>query len=172
MKVETAHVEGSESDALFGQPVAYELFMIAREALLNATSHSGASTVNIYLQYGTHAFCMKCEDDGLGIENAARLTATSRPTYGLMGMRERASRIKAALEVWSSPGRGGSRRGVTVMTGQSPLFETEEWPNCLVRMRITSASIKSEVVLSRATITVCAGLGPLPAVSHGPRSAR
>jgi signal transduction histidine kinase len=102
----TVHVEGTESDTLFGQPVAHELFMIAREALLNATSHSGASKVNIYLKYGAHAFCMECADDGLGIDNAARLTATSRPTYGLIGMKERASGIKAALEVSSSPGRG------------------------------------------------------------------
>jgi signal transduction histidine kinase len=56
--------------------------------------------------YGDTALRLRIRDDGRGI-SAAVLDAGEKPGhFGLMGMRERARKLGAQLEVWSKPGAG------------------------------------------------------------------
>lgn len=76
-----------------------EIFGIAREAIANASNHAQAGRIEVELTYGIDELRLRVRDDGCGIDPAI-LAAGSRPGHwGLSGMRERAERIGAALEL-------------------------------------------------------------------------
>jgi signal transduction histidine kinase len=82
------------------------LYHIGREALLNAFRHAGASRIELELGYATDHFTLQVRDDGRGIDEQV-LAAGERPGHwGLIGMRERAVKIDAALDLWCRPGMG------------------------------------------------------------------
>jgi signal transduction histidine kinase/ligand-binding sensor domain-containing protein len=86
--------------------VREEGFLIGREALANAFRHSAAATIEAEVTYDEAALHVRIRDDGRGI-SAAVLDAGGRPGhFGLLGMRERAKKLGAAIEVWSKPGAG------------------------------------------------------------------
>jgi len=86
--------------------VREEGFMVAREALTNAFRHAGAGSIEIEVAYSDAALHVRVRDDGEGI-SAAVLDAGNKPGhFGLVGMRERAKRLGAHLDMWSSPGAG------------------------------------------------------------------
>jgi signal transduction histidine kinase len=86
--------------------VREEGFLIGREAMANAFRHAGAATIETEVTYGEGALHIRIRDDGRGISEAV-LDAGGRPGhFGLLGMRERAKKLGAHLEVWSKPGAG------------------------------------------------------------------
>ncbi len=82
-----------------------EVYRIGREALVNAFRHSGASNVNLYLEYAAQQFRILVQDDGCGIEPQV-LRVGRDGHWGLSGMRERAERIGGKLRVMSRLGGG------------------------------------------------------------------
>jgi signal transduction histidine kinase len=82
-----------------------EIYRIGREALVNAFLHSGAKRVELELEYADADLCMSVRDDGCGIDPRV-LHAGREGHWGLAGMRERATRIGAQLEVCSSAAHG------------------------------------------------------------------
>jgi signal transduction histidine kinase/ligand-binding sensor domain-containing protein len=97
-------VQGTSRDL---HPIAREeVLLIAREALGNAFRHANAQTIEVDLTYGDAALQLRIRDDGGGI-HAAVLDAGGRPGhFGLIGMRERANKLGASLDIWSKPGAG------------------------------------------------------------------
>jgi signal transduction histidine kinase len=97
-------VEGRvrEMDAM----VLEEAFSIGREALLNALTHSGALHVELEIAYDARQFRLRIRDDGRGIDPEILGQGGRADHWGLPGMRERARRMGATLEVWSRPGAG------------------------------------------------------------------
>jgi signal transduction histidine kinase/ligand-binding sensor domain-containing protein len=86
--------------------VREEGFSIAREALTNAFRHASASTIEAEVAYNYGALSVRVRDDGQGISPSV-MAAGGRPGhFGLAGMRERAAKLGAHLEVWSKPGAG------------------------------------------------------------------
>lgn len=81
-----------------------EVYRIAYEAIRNAYSHSQASHVDIQLVIGEDLM-LRIKDDGRGIPDQTLLKGRAGH-FGLKGMRERASRIGAALTISSSPESG------------------------------------------------------------------
>ncbi|GJG89096.1 hypothetical protein tb265_42770 [Gemmatimonadetes bacterium T265] len=91
--------------------VEYELLRIAQAALANAVQHARAAHVAVTLDYGPDhppersavvapALQLAVADDGVGFD-----PATPRPgRFGLVGMRERAARVGAALTLVTAPG--------------------------------------------------------------------
>jgi signal transduction histidine kinase/ligand-binding sensor domain-containing protein len=83
-----------------------ELQAIAREALCNAARYARAARIVLEVDYGSTAFTLRVRDDGRGLD-AAVAQAGGRPGHwGLVGMRERAAGIGAALRMDSGPGLG------------------------------------------------------------------
>jgi signal transduction histidine kinase/ligand-binding sensor domain-containing protein len=83
-----------------------ESYWIGREALLNAFHSADAKRVELDLMYGTRDLQLRVRDNGRGIP-AEILEAGGRPGHwGIRGMRERAGRIGAHLEIASRPGLG------------------------------------------------------------------
>ncbi|MBX5461303.1 MAG: ATPase [Steroidobacteraceae bacterium] len=83
-----------------------EIFLIGREAIINAFHHARAGKIEVDVAYGRTELRVSVRDDGCGID-AAVLRAGGRPGHwGLAGMRERAKKISAHLEIWSRAGAG------------------------------------------------------------------
>lgn len=85
--------------------VRQEVFLIAREALGNSCKHSGARHVEAQASYDETGLRIRVRDDGRGI-SADVLTGGRPNRFGLVGMRERAEKLGARLEIWSRPGAG------------------------------------------------------------------
>jgi len=84
------------------------LYRIAQEALQNVVKHAGASRVRLVLEQVADGVHLVIEDDGRGFDPDTLTQADSRPSYGMVGMNERAELIGARLSVSSWPGRGTS----------------------------------------------------------------
>jgi signal transduction histidine kinase/ligand-binding sensor domain-containing protein len=97
-------VEGRARD--LDPTVLEESFSIGREALLNALNHSQALHVELEIAYDARQFRLRIRDDGRGIDREVLGRGGRADHWGLQGMRERARRIGAKLELWSRPGAG------------------------------------------------------------------
>jgi len=99
-----ASVEGVRRD--LHPIVREEALLIAREALGNAFRHAGAQHIEAEVSFGAAALHIRIRDDGGGI-SADVLRAGGRPGhFGLLGMRERAEKIRGHLDIWSKPDAG------------------------------------------------------------------
>jgi signal transduction histidine kinase len=81
------------------------LLRVAQAALANAAQHAHAARIAVTLDFGAGdapALRVAVADDGRGFDPAA-----PRPgRFGLVGMRERAARVGAALTLVTAPGEG------------------------------------------------------------------
>ncbi len=82
-----------------------EVYRIGREALTNAFRHAQAKSIDVELTYSSRALRLLVRDDGRGIDPQV-LHAGRDGHWGLPGMRERADRIGARLQVFSSSTAG------------------------------------------------------------------
>lgn len=86
--------------------VAAEIGRIAGEALFNIARHAKAQTVDISIHFSGHQLSVRICDDGVGIPHEIVATGHKPGHFGLMGMRERAQRIGAALSLENRAGGG------------------------------------------------------------------
>jgi signal transduction histidine kinase len=86
-----------------------EMWRIAQEALVNVERHSKASSVDVHWRCDGRSASLEVIDDGDGFPpgRAGRLDS-----YGMIGMRERASSIGATLDIRTAPGQGTTVRCV------------------------------------------------------------
>lgn len=93
---------------------AYELpaekktgvFRVAQEALTNIVKHADAKHATVRLKYNPNCVTLEVQDDGSGFDMDVVAMDSSRPTWGLTGMRERAALLDGRFEVESEPGKG------------------------------------------------------------------
>lgn len=96
---------------VMGQPKALkpavkeQIYMIVREALLNALRHSEATSIEAEVEYQRRQLRVVVRDNGRGIDPQV-LRSEQNSHWGLLGMRERASAIGAQLRIWSRRGAG------------------------------------------------------------------
>jgi signal transduction histidine kinase/ligand-binding sensor domain-containing protein len=82
-----------------------EVYSIGREGVINAFRHSHAKRIEVEIEYGSRYLRMRVRDDGRGIDERMLLTGREGH-WGLPGMRERADKIGAKLQVLSRIGGG------------------------------------------------------------------
>lgn len=83
-----------------------EVAAIAREALHNACVHAAASRIDACLEYQHERLLLTVTDDGRGVDAAVLHRGAAAGHWGLVGMRERAGRVGAILEVESGSDAG------------------------------------------------------------------
>jgi signal transduction histidine kinase len=86
--------------------VREEVMFIAREALVNAFRHSAARRIEAETSYGDTELTLRIRDDGRGIDIDVQRAGGKAGHWGLIGMRERAKRVRGTLTLWSKPGAG------------------------------------------------------------------
>jgi PAS domain S-box-containing protein len=94
------------------------LYRITQEALHNVVKHANASSAWIVLARTGREIRLSIEDDGIGFDPES----TPRGHLGLVGMRQRAERIGATLEVGRRPS-GGTQ--VRVRLSAAPVVSAE-----------------------------------------------
>jgi len=92
----------------------HHLLRIGLEAVTNAVKHSGASRVEIIVRFSPDLTELLVSDNGCGAQPDAN--DLSGGHFGLQGMRERANKIGAVLDLESRPGRG-TKLSVSVSAG-------------------------------------------------------
>lgn len=85
------------SDVRWPATVEFAAFMVAREAVTNALRHAQATFIKVSLDGDADHLSLRVEDDGQGIQAADHLEQAGH--LGLVGMKERAAAIRAALRV-------------------------------------------------------------------------
>jgi signal transduction histidine kinase len=80
-----------------------QVYLIVREALVNAMVHSNASSVEAEIEYLPGKLRVIIRDNGHGINPQSLPHSSHR---GLLKMRERASNIGAQFRIWSSCAAG------------------------------------------------------------------
>jgi signal transduction histidine kinase len=82
------------------------LYRVVQEALTNAAKHAGAGHVSVALTCRRGEVVAVVEDDGRGFDADGETQAAAPGRLGLLGMRERVTLVRGALEIESAPGRG------------------------------------------------------------------
>ncbi len=122
-----------------------EMWRVAQEALANIERHSGATAVRVVWRCDGERALIDVTDNGVGFDQSR---AGRVDSYGVLGMRERASSIGATLEIVSAPGRGTRVRCTVapseVRSGEEPA--------------VTGAPALSELASSTPQ--------PMPATAH------
>jgi len=77
------------------------LLRIGQEAVTNAIKHARASEVHIELEYRPEVLQLRVRDDGCGFDTQDA-SASERGHFGLLGMKERAEKIRGRLQVLST----------------------------------------------------------------------
>src|SRR4051812_4871829 len=83
---------------------AESLFRAAQEGLTNVRKHADARSAQLLLSFGVDTTCLAVSDDGRG------LPRTGSQGFGLLGLRERATRLGGRLDVVPAPGGGTTLR--------------------------------------------------------------
>ncbi len=79
------------------------LFRIMQESLTNIARHSGASQVKISLFSSENLINFTISDNGIGIPD---LKLSSKKSFGLIGMRERAITLGGTFRIFNESGKG------------------------------------------------------------------
>ena len=82
-----------------------QLFLVGREAVINALRHSKATKIEVEIQYLRDLLWVFVRDDGCGI-NPEAVQRGSDSHWGLRGMRKRAEKLGARFAIWSRTGAG------------------------------------------------------------------
>jgi ligand-binding sensor domain-containing protein/two-component sensor histidine kinase len=89
----------------FDAAVENNLLRIGQEALTNAMKHAGAKKIHIELSFHQEYIQLGIRDDGCGFDTNDE-SYSDKGHFGLIGMRERAERLKGRLQLNSRPGAG------------------------------------------------------------------
>ena len=87
-------------------PVADEIAAIVAEALANTARHAHAAQVQVRIIHGLDRLTVTLRDDGIGLPAAVLAAGHRDGHFGLVGMRERATRLSGTLSITSNPDDG------------------------------------------------------------------
>ncbi|MBM2770020.1 PAS domain S-box protein [Burkholderia anthina] len=92
-------------DAALTSAGATTLFRIVQEALTNVARHADATNVKLALKIEDGYCMLRIADNGHGVP-APRRDAHDRPSFGLIGIRERAHMLDGTVTIDNRPGAG------------------------------------------------------------------
>jgi signal transduction histidine kinase len=106
----------SDGELRLGHELRRQLYLIFKEAVNNASRHSGCTRAEIAVGLGHGGLALEVADDGRGFDPASESEGN-----GLVNMRRRAEAMGARLEVRSAPGEGTAVRLEVPMRRGHPL---------------------------------------------------
>ncbi len=95
----------SLNDELFSSEVNTAVFRIFQESMTNITRYAKATEINALLYEKDNFLVLEVMDNGIGILEERKNNKTS---FGLMGMRERATILKGSFDIRKQP-KGGTK---------------------------------------------------------------
>jgi signal transduction histidine kinase len=113
-----------------------EILSIAKEGIWNAIRHADATRIEVSMAARARDILLLIDDDGLGIRAEDIAKSPREGHFGLQGMRERASKLKALLHIGKSP-LGGTRVSLEVPNSVAYMSAIESlslrWSELVVR---------------------------------------
>jgi signal transduction histidine kinase len=106
------HIDAADRATVLPRQPALSLLRIAQEAVTNAIKHSGCHAIRVAWHRHGGTCEMSISDDGCGLATDTLDAASRHGHFGLLGMKERATRLGAALRIESPP--AGGTRGTAV----------------------------------------------------------
>ncbi len=94
-------VEVQGPPAVLPRDAATTLLRIGQEALTNAIKHARATKIEIAVFFDPRGVALRVCDDGIGFSPQPSLATAASGHFGLLGMRERANKIRGELEIRS-----------------------------------------------------------------------
>ncbi len=101
-----------------------ELTWIGREAVLNAFSHARAGEIAVEIAYHWSELLLQIRDDGVGIPDDIIRSGVRDGHFGLMGIHERAGRIRSRVTVHSKVNAGTE---LTVSVPAAIAYTSRKW---------------------------------------------
>ncbi|WP_050463851.1 PAS domain-containing sensor histidine kinase [Herbaspirillum autotrophicum] len=92
-----------DEDVNVGHEMEIAIYRMLQEMLNNVTKHAKASKVDVILDIDEDRVALTVRDDGIGI---AQERKDNNKTYGLRGLRERATFFGGNVDIRSTPGKG------------------------------------------------------------------
>jgi signal transduction histidine kinase len=83
-----------------------EVYRIAREAVRNAFQHSHARAIEAEISYAEKQLLVRVRDNGVGLDPSIVERGQRPGHWGIPGIRERAARLGAGLNIWSERDAG------------------------------------------------------------------
>jgi two-component system sensor histidine kinase DegS len=126
-------------DARLASALELCVYRVVQEALTNVAKHAYATSCRVYLQRLPYSLLVTVEDDGKGMEPEQVDGAETGRGVGLVGVRERVSRLGGTVQL-EAPADKGTRLTIElpVTSGDAIIPET------------TSATVPSAVSQKRA----------------------
>jgi signal transduction histidine kinase len=116
------HVNGQ--DRPIPSEVKITLYRVAQEALTNVIKHASADVADVHVRFSEGSVTLQVNDDGSGFD-IDMLRNPDRPSWGLLGMEERASLLGGKFDISSQPGEGTSVE-VTIPYEQDKVNDDED----------------------------------------------
>ncbi|HET6177174.1 MAG TPA: two-component regulator propeller domain-containing protein [Candidatus Sulfotelmatobacter sp.] len=108
----------------FEQSTVHELLMVAREAIYNAVRHGQPSKVELGVRFEEDECSVKVQDDGSGFD-PEMVSSLPEGHYGLIGIKERVSRMGGQLMLNSRCGAGTE---LVIHIPRNPITASEQVP--------------------------------------------
>lgn len=103
----TVLIESPEHDLSLPRDIELVCYRVVREAIANIVKHARAQNVSVLVSDASNQLTLSIADDGCGFDVAPTIRQAVRDGHlGLVGMRERLSRVGGTLNVDSTLGQG------------------------------------------------------------------
>ena len=100
----TVTSRGDEAD--LAEEVRTVLYRIVQESIINVTRHANADHAGVLVVFDEDEVNILVEDNGCGFDVDATLNKSGNPSWGLLGMQERAALVGGECVILSTPGAG------------------------------------------------------------------
>lgn len=103
--IETALVQ-DRMEGRIASELEIAVYRVVQEALTNVSKHAQATSCRVYLHRLPYSLLVTVEDDGTGFDRARLDGKNERPGVGLVGVRERVSRLGGTFRLDTNVGKG------------------------------------------------------------------
>lgn len=94
------------ADERMASELEITVYRVVQEALTNVSKHAKATSSRVYLRRLPYSLLVTIEDDGTGFDHTRLGRENERPGLGLVGIRERASRLAGTCRLDTHVGKG------------------------------------------------------------------